>query len=92
MLGIIYRKQASSYEVCYCTCTPPHAHKTSYITHTSYDKNVFQVCVYGTSQWKKFPNLNITKELSKQNAIFNFKLEKMVENSIKMIQYLTFFL
>ena len=58
---MICRKQASAYEVCYCTCTPPYAHKTSYITHTSYDKNVFQVSVYGTSQWKKFPNLNITK-------------------------------
>ena len=40
---------------------------------------------------KSFPILTLQK-LSKQNAVFNFKLEKMVENSIKMIQYLTFFL
>lgn len=77
-------------------CVTAHAHLHMHIKqatlHTPHMiKMSFRYLCMAHLNGKSFPILTLQK-LSKQNAVFNFKLEKMVENSIKMIQYLTFFL
>ena len=55
--------------------TPQHMAKTSeacYKTHVLIMKMSFRQAVYPTSQFKRFPYLDITNKLSKENTVLQF--------------------